>query len=133
MSTGTLPPFIDSAHAAEILHVTPEAVLDLIAAGRLKPFAGPPTKPFLRSQDVVALASEIGVQAEAETPKRVKSGFSRVQPRVTADARWKDVSQDDLRDFVRRADPARRAAARAATQEAIAKLEELLRMLDAES
>ncbi|HZS94592.1 MAG TPA: hypothetical protein VFA78_07335 [Chloroflexota bacterium] len=130
MSTGPLPPFIDSAHAAEILHITPESVLDLIAAGRLAPFAGPPTKPFLRSADVVALAAEMGAGEEPEPPRRVKSGFARVQTRITADARWGDVSEQDLEEFARRADPAKRVAAAATAAEAMVKLEALIELLD---
>lgn len=121
--------FVDSVHAAEFLHVTQEAVLDLIAAGRLKTFGGKPSNPFLRSADVAVLATELGVSPE-ETPRRTKSATARVQARLTADARWADIGEAELREWVQRVDDARRAGARAAAQLARQRLALLLQILD---
>jgi hypothetical protein len=121
--------FVDSVHAAEFLHLTQEAVLDLIAGGRLSPFGGKPSNPFLRSADVAALAEELGV-SEDEAPKRTKSPTARVQTRLTADARWADIGEGDLREWVTRADDARRSGARAAAQVARQRLELLIQIVD---
>ncbi len=122
-------PFIDSVHAAEILHVSQDAVLDWIAAGKLRPFGGKATNPFLRSVDVQALREELGVSDE-EAPKRMKSASARVQQRLTADARWSEISDDEIGDWATRADNARRQAARTAAREARDKLATVLRVLD---
>ncbi len=121
--------FVDSVHAAEFLHVTQEAVLDMIADGRLRTFGGKPSNPFLRSADVAALAEELGV-SEEEPPRRTKSPTARVQTRLTADARWADIGEADLREWATRADDARRSGARAAAQVAGQRLELLIRILD---
>lgn len=121
--------FVDSVHAAEFLGMTREDVLDLIASGRLRPFGGKPSNPFVRSADIAALAQELGVQPEA-APKRAKSPIARVQQRLTADARWADIGEDDLRTWVARSDDTRRAGARSAALVAKQRLDTLLRLLD---
>lgn len=121
--------FVDSVHAAEFLHITQEAVLDLISSGRVGTFGGKPSNPFLRSADVAALADELGVSPE-EAPRRTKSPTARVQTRLTADARWADIGEDDLREWVVRADDARRSGARAAAQVARHRLDLLVHILD---
>src|SRR5579872_3541326 len=122
-------PFIDSVLAAEFLHVSQDTVLDWISEGRLRAFGGKPSNPFLRSADVAAMASELGI-SPGEPARRIKSASARVQARLTADARWSDVSDDDIRDWARRADAARRQAARAAALAARQRLEMVLRALD---
>jgi hypothetical protein len=121
--------FVDSVHAAEFLHVSQEAVLDMISGGRLRTFGGKPSNPFLRSTDIAALAEELGVSNE-EAPRRTKSPTARVQTRLTADARWADIGEDDLREWAARADDARRSGARAAAQVARQRLDLLLHILD---
>lgn len=121
--------FVDSVHAAEFLHVSQEAVLDMISGGRLRTFGGKPSNPFLRSTDIAALAEELGVSNE-ESPRRTKSPTARVQTRLTADARWADIGEDDLREWAARADDARRSGARAAAQVARQRLDLLLHILD---
>ena len=121
--------FVDSVHAAEYLHTTQDSVLDMIAAGRLRPFGGKPSNPFVRSADVIALAAELGIES-VEEPKRTKSPTARVQTRLTADARWADVGEDDMREWARRADDARRAGARSAVAVARQRLDLLARILD---
>lgn len=121
--------FVDSVHAAEYLHTTQDAVLDMIAAGRLRSFGGKPSNPFVRSADVSALASELGITNDEE-PKRTKSPVARVQTRLTADARWADVGESDIREWVKRADDARRAGARSAVIVARQRLDLLAQILD---
>lgn len=126
------PVFIDAAGAAEILHLPLESVLDLIAEGKLRSFGGKASNPFVRSADVALLVNELGVEALASVsePKRVKSGTARVQTRLTADARWADVTENDIRDWVRRADGTRRRAGKTAAATAIQRLQLLLQVLD---
>ena len=125
-------PFIDAVHAAEILHITRDEVLDLIASGRLNAYAGKPDNPFLRSGDVAAIAEERGI-GQDEAPKRAKSGSSKVQARLTADSRWTDISDDDIRQWALRADPARRQAARKVAVSARDQLARVLALLDEQS
>ena len=122
-------PFIDSVHAAELLHVSQETILDWVREGKLSAFGGKPTNPFLRSSDVTALAEKLGVSPE-DAPRRVKSTSARVQQRITADARWSDIAIDDIREWVRRADSSRRQAARTAAVTARHRLDALLAALD---
>lgn len=127
------PVFIDAAGAAELLHLPIDAVLDLIREGRLRTFGGKAANPFVRSADVAVLAAELGVSAaEAAAPKRIKSASARVQTRLTADARWADVTESDIRDWARRTDPARRRAAKTAAGTAIERLRTVLQALEEE-
>lgn len=121
--------FIDAVHAAEVLQVSQDTVLDWVKNGRLRSFGGKTGNPFLRSVDVAALASELGVTGD-EPPKRTKSATAKVQQRLTADSRWSEVTDADIREWVERAEPARRTAALVAAKNAIERLELLLRVLD---
>ena len=121
--------FVDSVIAAEVLQVTQDTVLDWVAAGRLRPFGGKPSNPFFRSADVAALAEELGV-GQDQAPKRTKSASARVQARLTADARWSDVGERDLADWLQRADSTRRQAAQTTARIAKQRLETLLRLID---
>lgn len=126
------PAFIDAAYAADSLHVPLDTILDMVRKGRIRTYGGRASNPFLRSADVAALAEQLGLGAEsgAEPPRRVKSPSARVQQRVTADARWGDVSEDDIREWASRADATRLQAARKATRAAVDRLTFLLSVLD---
>jgi hypothetical protein len=121
--------FIDAVHAAEILRVPLETVVDWVSAGKLKAYGGKPGNPFLRSNDVAMLLREMGVEDE-EPPKRVKSATAKVQQRLTADARWSDIADDEIVEWARRADPPRRQAARTTAATAIQRLEKVLLALN---
>lgn len=126
------PTFIDAAYAADTLHVSLDTILDLIQQGRLRTYGGRVSNPFLRSAEVSALAAELGLGTSQtdDTPRRVKSPSARVQQRITADARWGDVSESDVRDWAGRADRTRLEAARKAAGIAIDRLQLLLKVLD---
>jgi hypothetical protein len=126
------PAFIDAAYAADTLHVSLDTILDLVQQGRLRTYGGRASNPFLRSAEVDALASELGLGAAQldDGPRRVKSPSARVQQRITADARWGDVSESDIRDWARRADRTRLEAARKAAGIATERLHLLLKVLD---
>lgn len=124
------PAFVDAVYAAQMLNVTTDVILDLVKSGKLRRFGGRPDNPFVRSADVAALAEEFGVQAAEEPPRRVKSASARVQSRLTADSRWADISEDDIREWARRAEPARRRAARKAALSAREHLATVVQVLD---
>jgi len=124
------PAFIDTAYAADMLHLTPDAILDLVKQGNLRPYGGRAPNYFFRTADVAALVPRMAVSTEQEAPKRVKSASARVQVRLTADARWSDISAGDIRDWAGRADGARREAARKTATAARERLAMVLQALD---
>ncbi len=126
------PVFIDAAGAADILRLPLDSVLDLIAEGRLKTYGGKSANPFVRSAEVNVLAAELGVGGvvEEEAPRRMKSGSTRVQTRITADSRWSEITEDDIQDWMRRADTVKRQAAKTAATAAVDRLRTLLDMLN---
>lgn len=129
----SIPVFIDAAYAAEMLHISQDAVLDLIETRKLRTYGGSRQNPFVRSADISALVVEIGqVEEEDAAPRRVKSASAKVQTRLTADARWSDITEDDVYDWARRAEPARRQAAIKAARTAIDRLALVLQALDGE-
>jgi hypothetical protein len=122
--------FVDSVIAAEALQVTQDTVLDWVREGRLKTYGGKPSNPFFRSADVAALLRELGVPEDVPA-RRTKSPSARVQARITADARWSDISLADIEDWARRADAARRQAAHTAALTARQRLGRLIEVLEA--
>jgi hypothetical protein len=113
-----------------MLHLSQDAVLDLIAEGKLRTYGGKASNPFVRSAEVAALASDVAALEAEEQPRRVKSASARVRQRLTADSRWSEISEDDIRDWARRSDPAGRQAARKAAVTARERLQAVLRILD---
>jgi hypothetical protein len=123
------PVFIDTAYAADMLRMSPDAILDLVKDGKLRPYGGRAPNYFFRSADVAALVPLSTVPADVQPPKRIKSATARVQTRLTADARWIEVSEDEIRDWAARADPARLQAARKAAEIAKQRLETVLQVI----
>lgn len=124
------PPFVDVTYAADMFHVSPDLIHDWLREGRLKAVGGKSSNPFVRTVDVAALAAEIVPADSNEPPKRVKSASTRVQTRLTADAKWAEVSDSDIRDWAQRADPARLRAARKAVDATQERLRAVLSVLD---
>ena len=112
-----------------MLRVSPDAVLDMVKDGKLRPYGGRAPNFFFRSADVAALVPSSDVQADVQLPKRIKSASARVQTRLTADARWIEVGEADIRDWAARADAARLQAARKAAEIAKERLETVLQVL----
>lgn len=124
------PPFVDVTYAADMFHVSPDLIHDWLREGRLKAVGGKSSNPFVRTVDVAALAADIAPLDSNEPPKRVKSASTRVQTRLTADAKWAEVSDSDIRDWAQRADPARLRAARKAVDATQERLRAVLGVLD---
>lgn len=124
------PKFIDVAYAAEMLHVSRDAILDMVRSGGLKPYGGRAPNYFFRSADVDGLVTELGVKPEEQSPKRIKSASARVQARLTADARWAEVAAPEIREWVAHAEPARREAARKSAITARERLDVVIQLLD---
>ena len=125
------PPFVDVTYAADMFHVSPDLIHDWLREGKLKAVGGKSSNPFVRTVDVAALAAEIIAPVGSdEPPKRVKSASTKVQTRLTADAKWAEVSDSDIRDWAQRADPARLRAARKAVDATQERLRAVLGVLD---
>jgi hypothetical protein len=127
------PVFIDAVHAAEMLRISQDAVLDLVTEGKLRTYGGKASNPFLRSAEVVALVGELAPAEDEVQPRRVKSASARVRQRLTADSRWSEITEDDMRDWASRSDPTARQAARKAAVTARERLQILLQILDEQS
>jgi hypothetical protein len=126
----SLPVFIDAAYAADMLHMTQEAAVDLIASRNLRTYGGAPSNPFVRSADISALVTELGPVVEAEGTRRGKSAQVRVQTRLTADSKWAELSDRDIAEWAERSDRPRRLAARKAAEVAKDRLDKLLEKLN---
>lgn len=125
------PVFVDAAYAAEMLHMPIESVLDLIKNRRIKTFGGHASNPFVRSADILSLVREVGVPDQSDVaPRKAKSSTARVQARLTADARWADITDADIELWAVRADASRKQAARTAVNTAIVRLRHVLQTLD---
>lgn len=125
-----IPPFIDAVFAADMLHVSKDTVIDLVREGKLRKVSGQDSNPFVRTSEVAALAEQMGAAAAEQPGRRIKSASAKVRARLTADARWADVSEAEIRDWAARLDPAARAAARTAVRTTVARLSMLLQVLD---
>jgi hypothetical protein len=123
------PAFVDTAYAADMLRIPQDTILGWIDAGKLKTYGGRVDNPFVRTPEVTALAEQLGVAPAVEAPKRSKSASARVQTRLTADSRWKDVTPSDISEWAARADPARRQAARRVAEEARERLEMVMKAI----
>ena len=121
---------MDTPYAADMLHVTPDAVLDLVESGRLKPYGGRSPNYIFRSADVAAMQADVTDATHEKSVRPGKSASARVQTRLTADVRWADITEDDIRQWAARADGSRRQAARTAASIAMQRLDTVLQVLD---
>ncbi|HET9110410.1 MAG TPA: hypothetical protein VFN78_06280 [Ktedonobacterales bacterium] len=104
--------FIDESEAVRRLDVDRDTLLGFVREKRLKAFPGVGKGNFYRLSDVDALANELRPQHEA--PEEAASGAEqppakgklfdpayKVHVRLQADLKWYDLSDDDLRAWVR--------------------------------
>lgn len=129
------PPFIDASYAAELLGVQARDVLDWVEAGRLSRFGGKDQNPFLRTAEVERLASELGVDLSRPPVRRRASQnpVRRVELRIRHDAKWSEISAEDITAWARELDQHTRAAARQVAETAMQRLNQVLQTLDGSS
>ena len=128
--------FVDSTDAAGRLRVSRDTLYQWVADGRLKTYGGTPKNPFFRSADIETLAEELEVPVEkAIDPKEFirQDPVRKVRTRLTVDAKWNDITSDDLAAWVREVDPIKHEAFRSLAQMVKAKMDEILAVLDAEA
>ena len=104
--------FIDESEAVRRLDVDRDTLLGFVREKRLKAYPGVGKGNFYRLSDVDALATELRPQREA--PEEAASGAEQppirgklfdpaytVHVRLQADLKWYDLSDDELRAWVR--------------------------------
>jgi len=124
-------PFVDATFAAEMLGVPVADVLQWVADGRLTSYGGKERNPFLRTVQVEELGREMG-RDPAEPPVRRRASQNpvrRVELRLRHDAKWSDVSEEDLQAWLREADAPSRAAAEKVARTAVDRLNRMLSLL----
>lgn len=126
-------PFIDATFAAELLGVQTIDVLDFIAAGKLTSYGGKDRNPFVQTVQVEQLAAEMGRDPAVQPSVRKRASQNpvrRVELRLRHDARWSDVSDEDIRVWARGLEPHTRVAARKIATTAVEGLQHVLSILD---
>lgn len=106
--------FIYLPAAAERLGVTRNELLQMVAEGKIKPFTGTGQQAVFRAADIDRLAAELGAgtaatalteaaPVEAEASEQAAPGRPRrrdpvklVGTRISQDARWAEISDQDL-------------------------------------
>jgi hypothetical protein len=127
MTNSTKYPFIDAAMAAELTGVAQSEILEWIEQGRLQRYGGKERNPFVRTADVQRLAGEIGrTMATTKQPRSSQNPVRRIQLRLRADARWNEVSGDDIAEWLDQTDEPSRAAAVKVARVALDRLNALL-------
>lgn len=107
--------FIDAGEAARQLGIDRVTLEQWVKEGRIKPHRGVGRDSFFRSADVQALYNELhpvqelaeavaederesaGEITAAPTRKKQQDPQMRVYLRLQADAKWYDISEDDIR------------------------------------
>jgi excisionase family DNA binding protein len=114
--------FIDAGEAARRLGIDRVTLEQWVKDGRIKPYRGVGRDVFFRSSDVEALYNELHPAAElaeaiasderesagetVQGPVRKKQDPQmRVYLRLQADAKWYDISEDDIRAWFQQLAP----------------------------
>lgn len=126
--TSVRPAFVDASYAAELLGVTTPDVLEWITEGKLTTFGGSPRNPFVRLSQVEILAQELGRDISQPPAKRRASQnpVRRVELRIRHDARWSEITDDDILAWAKGLDEATRAASLRVVSTAIERLRRVL-------
>lgn len=104
--------FIDEGEAVRRLDIDRDTLLAFVREKRLRAYPGVGKGNFFRLSDVEALARELrgaAEEVEAETGAPIATGGKgklfdpayKVHVRLLADLKWYDLSDDDLRAWVR--------------------------------
>ncbi|HZT97158.1 MAG TPA: hypothetical protein VFB34_10015 [Chloroflexota bacterium] len=128
--TDTRYPFVDATFAAEMLGVGLDEILTWVQEGRLKTYGGKDRNPFLRTVELKTLADELGHTPQPAASRRAADNpVKRVGLRIRADARWSQVSPEDIRRWTRETDDASKRAAVTVAETAMDRLRTLLEIL----
>jgi excisionase family DNA binding protein len=135
--------FVDEGEAVRRLGVSRDTILEWVRSGRLKAYPGVGKGSFFKLSDLTALAAELA-PAPADTPAPAGEapaadaapGRPRHDPaykvhlRLQADLKWYDLTDADLRLWVRELHPDGYERQRANIQMVMGKLQELVTLMD---
>lgn len=138
--------FVDEGEAVRRLDTDRETLLALVRDKRLRAYPGVGKGNFFRTSDLDALYPELHPEAQqpAEAPAAGQPGqllnptlarkqhdpAYKVHLRLQADLKWFDITDDDLRAFVREMHPAAFEKNRSNITGVIARLTTLVEMMD---
>ena len=133
--------FLDEGEALRRLGVDRDTLLTLVREKRLRAYPGVGKGNFYRVSDLDKLAAEMRPAQEAEQPRPAITLESitarkqhdpayKVHLRLQADLKWFDITDDDLRAWVRELHPDGYRRQRTNLNAFIAKFERLRGMMD---
>jgi hypothetical protein len=133
--------FLDEGEAIRRLGIDRDTLLTLVREKRLRAYPGVGKGNFFRVSDLDRLAAELRPAAEAEPPRAAITLESitarkqhdpayKVHLRLQADLKWFDITDDDLRAWVRELHPEGYRRQRANLNAFIAKFERLRSLMD---
>ena len=135
--------FVDESEAVRRLSVDHDTLLSLVREKRLRAYPGVGKGHFFKAGDLDTLARELHPPAAEPTlgepvapttaaaPKRPQHDPAyKVHLRLTADLKWYDLSDDDLRTWVRELHPEGYERQRTNINSVIARLQRLLVLMD---
>jgi hypothetical protein len=134
-------PFLDEGEALRRLNIDRDTLLGLVQAGRLRAYSGFGKGSFFRQRDLDALYAELygeaaeegrGPGAEGPVPGRGKpfDPAYKVHVRLQADLKWYDLTDDDLRAWVREMHEDGYPRQRSNITSVIARLQRLIALMD---
>lgn len=149
MSTPSRFSFVDEGEAVRRLGVDRDTVLSLVRAGRLKAYPGVGKGSFFKLGDLLKLADELrpatatpeqtGAAGDAASdPAAAPAAAKRPQHdpaykvhlRLTADLKWYDLTDEELRAWVRELHPDAYARQRTNISAVVTKLQRLMALMD---
>ncbi len=139
--------FIDAGEAARILGIDRVTLDQWVREGRIKPHRGVGREAFFRTSEVEALYSELHPSAElaeavaederesageeVKGPVRKKQDPQmRVYLRLQADAKWYDISEEDIRSWFQQLAPDGYERNKRNAEHTIQKLQYLVSLID---
>lgn len=139
--------FIDAGEAARILGIDRITLEQWIKDGRIKPKRGVGRESFFRAADVQALYNELHPEAElaaaVEADERESAGEApqapvrkkqdpqmRVYLRLQADAKWFDISEEDIQTWFKQLAPDGYERNKRNVEHTIKKLQYLVGLID---
>lgn len=131
-------PFLDEGEALRRLNVDRDTLLGLVRDGRLRAYSGFGKGNFFRIRDLDALYTELyGEPSAADQPAEATPGKGRpfdpgykVHVRLQADLKWYDLTDDDLRAWVREMHEDGYPRQRTNITNTIARLQRLIDLMD---